>query len=921
MDLGYGASTLHLTGSDNWLTRYDQALEQSGLTPTSRAVITDDAKHIALASLHDSEIDAVAGTRVRTGVVMGAVQSGKTASMFGVAAHALDLGTNVLVVLAGTRTTLWRQTLERVQAQLDVGSERVKRRVLLPALDALGVDQARPSPRDLYRLTAPQVRRALSKRRPIILIVMKQVDHLAHAGKALHEIVYPEAAGLGLPVRLLVVDDEADDSSVSGDLSASTAQTLNQMKQVPRLILDLWEDRQRPGQTAADHLFATYIGYTATPQANFLQDPQNPLAPRDFVASLRTPGEHGALSPRSLTYRDIVGMRGWYTGSDIFYTKLADQLLVVRPEAASECVGEGEDEATDAIDVVELADAIRSYLVAAAIRMLRSPAMIGPMSARDHTFANAVDAAATVASPTSMLIHPSSAKQDHFAVAEAVRGWWNGGGSLQASTGVLHDLQTNLGAWRRWISSYADSAQAIFDRIGRPNGDELSSQPSWKAIAHAIEHEIIPATRIAVVNSDPDADDRPRFSPVPDGEGWQAAPDLSSIFISGNVMARGLTLEGLLTTLFTRETAAPLADTQMQMQRWFGYRGSYIDLCRVFLSERQRELFTAYADADHALRNQVLSAMDESDQLPEIAVLQGDSFQATGKISGLRALPLSPGRRPFIRFLNPPDHDDVNQAAVRDRFLDAAERQDLEIDRRGLLDRRSISLDEAADLFDSLRYVDHGSSPNERSRWLAYAELARIEPHDDRHPLYRAPEVPGATVDFGPSSPYTIAAYLRFWAAALERRVPGLFTDEQPAQRWSLLDLRAKSAHQPRFRIGLRFGSGADVTEGPLAPLQDVTGAPLRSMAREVQDRHLVATWGSRGATETGYSGDDLFDYDLGLGSPNLHPDGSRRAGSDGLILFHLIQREGGRGAIAVGLSMPAGGPDFVHAMTPHVNK
>jgi hypothetical protein len=58
-------------------------------------------------------------------------------------------------------------------------------------------------------------------------------------------------------------------------------------------------------------------------------------------------------------------------------------------------------------------------------------------------------------------------------------------------------------------------------------------------------------------------------------------------------MARGLTLEGMTTALFQRSSANPLADTQMQMQRWFGYRGSYIELCRVFASSDQLSLFRA----------------------------------------------------------------------------------------------------------------------------------------------------------------------------------------------------------------------------------------------------------------------------------------------------------------------------------------
>ena len=39
--------------------------------------------------------------------------------MMGVAALSLDAGVDMVIILAGTRISLWRQTLERVLIQLD----------------------------------------------------------------------------------------------------------------------------------------------------------------------------------------------------------------------------------------------------------------------------------------------------------------------------------------------------------------------------------------------------------------------------------------------------------------------------------------------------------------------------------------------------------------------------------------------------------------------------------------------------------------------------------------------------------------------------------------------------------------------------------------------------------------------------------
>ena len=80
-------------------------------------------------------------SRERRGVVMGAVQSGKTASMLAVIAKSLDAGVDAVVVLGGTRTALWLQTWERLLGQLDTLEEKHRRRVMLPTIDPSGSHQ------------------------------------------------------------------------------------------------------------------------------------------------------------------------------------------------------------------------------------------------------------------------------------------------------------------------------------------------------------------------------------------------------------------------------------------------------------------------------------------------------------------------------------------------------------------------------------------------------------------------------------------------------------------------------------------------------------------------------------------------------------------------------------------------------------
>src|SRR3954463_6136168 len=93
--------------SDGWWSRYSRQLTAHGISPMSLKVIDDDAQFIIDEGVFGAGSPGSGSwppSRERSGVVMGAVQSGKTASMLAVIAKALDAKVDVIVVLAGTRT-------------------------------------------------------------------------------------------------------------------------------------------------------------------------------------------------------------------------------------------------------------------------------------------------------------------------------------------------------------------------------------------------------------------------------------------------------------------------------------------------------------------------------------------------------------------------------------------------------------------------------------------------------------------------------------------------------------------------------------------------------------------------------------------------------------------------------------------------
>lgn len=910
-------------GSDSsWWSHYRAQLAAGGLSDTAVQVVDDDCEYLLTRGVQGAGpagSNAWSPSRVRRGLVMGAVQSGKTASMLGLAAKSLDAGVDAIVVLAGTRTALWKQTYDRLVAQLDHpgmrGSSPGDRRTFLPAPRLMHDVGEVPLSR-LYTLNGPQTRRMLGNGRPLICVAMKNVHHLRALADTLRRQLWPAIESAGRPFHLLVLDDEADDGSI---LDARVEQgldpVLGDLKQIPRSIVDLWETRPHTGESANPHLHATYIGYTATPQANFLQADHNPLAPRDFVVALRTPFDVGTLHPRQTTYLEPEGLGSYYCGGEVFYRRLRDCGLTPEPRAS-------------AVDAAR--DALQAFLVAGAIRLWRDPSRAGFRDGRNQVFASAEEARAGLPRPHSMLVHPSAVIEDHFAAAAVLleaAGLDQEEARARVKTGawglpiesLVASLNNRQHEWLSWVSSYSESADGVASTFSLFEPPRVPTPADWPAIRDLLRDQVIPGTRVAVVNSDDQADDRPSFDVERSAEGWVAPSSLSTIFVSGNVMSRGLTLEGLATTLFLRRSGEPLADTQMQMQRWFGYRGRDLELCRVFVPAAQRALFAAYHEADEALRRHVVHLMAEDPEVaPTPQVLQGRDFLATGKLASLRKVPLCPGAFPFVRLMNDGQQPDPNSAVLADVFGETTSTEvSVQGTLRGRLLDRALTLTETAALLDRLRYDTYRPDPDgwDARRWEGVAAHAEVRSGDPEglYPLYRPPAPDGSQepAEARRDCPYAIAAYLRLWQACLTRHARGLVPTDDPSTPWSMVSLAQRQATAPVFRVGIRYGSADPAVGEPFTRIS----FQVPAMRRDVLDSALTGTWGTRnpGDGPNAYLGDGYFDYHLDPGPPPVATGGAtwRPVGAPGLVLFHVVDRGPDRHpTVAVGVAIPLGGPD-----------
>lgn len=917
---------------NSWWGRY-VAAGLGGLTETARRVVELDSKLIAEEIAHDlTPGGAWPDERVRRGIVVGAVQSGKTASMFGVAANLLDAGIDILIILAGTRVALWRQTFERLLAQLDdttpeTARRRRHERLLVPSPSVLMDGAERSTPTTYMQAAAGKFERALGDGKPAVLVIPKHQAHLLAASRFFEARVPAVIQTTGRSLHMVILDDEADDGSV---LDAT------QDKITPQRIEMLWSSRT-PGSTFHERLYATYVAYTATPQANFLQDSFNPLSPRDFCCALRVPWKDGGQPDLRLgpTYTEPRGLSAYYCGGEMYYRAMpsgpgalafATDFPEPRPDEQPEAFAQRTRESVDAL----LTAGLRSYLVAGALRALgdRSRGRLSVREVRASLTLVEKDMA-RLPSPHCMLVHPSALQRVQAEEARRLQVLAGGltpdasePGSETEAPGCLDvdliraSIEQSPEAWRACLAAFRASYEGL---LGYPGGSSLDdpSETSWEEVQRVLLEEVAPYVRVKIINSDENSDDRPEFHPVATADGGLRAPeDIYTIFVSGSVMSRGITIEGLCTTVFTRPASEPVADTQMQMQRWFGYRGSYIHLCRLYCFADQLDLFRAYHRHDMAMRNEILTAGRTGEVGVYPLLLQGPRALATSKVP-TRRLPLHPGPTPSVLLVESGDPGLARgNADLLADILDSCPSTELVVE--GTTVGRILTvpwglLDVAATL-EGFRFERH--APDGHSE--LYARWSHLEDQLDltaeERPLLRLPAAPATPPAVNVRGcPYSIAAYLRTWKAALQRRrCDGLFPSDQPDVDWALAWPRLS---EPAFYVGVRHGSSGTSGWERLAK----HGVRRMQRARLPGASHLLATlWGSRGIGGP-YLGDQRFDYHLTKFSPPLlHGAGApwRPAGHPGLLLFHVVASETGEpDAVTVGLCLPHGGPDHFAAL------
>lgn len=226
------------------------------------------------------------------GLVLGYVQSGKTASFTAVAAKAADAGYRLIIVLSGIDKGLRRQTNIRLKHELVGYSDNRIGAVRMPPV---GKQWHEFTSGDLDGDFQPGLvnHAALQGSQPVLIVMKKNSAVLRRLLRWIDEA--PPEVRRTLP--FLLIDDEADQASVDTRGSYQVENDpVDADYEPPSVINGLIRDLLLKFERRA------YIAYTATPFANILiphdtTDPRvgNDLYPKDFIVDLPKPdGYFGA---------------------------------------------------------------------------------------------------------------------------------------------------------------------------------------------------------------------------------------------------------------------------------------------------------------------------------------------------------------------------------------------------------------------------------------------------------------------------------------------------------------------------------------------------------------------------------------------------------------------------------------------------
>lgn len=556
----------------NFWNAYKRYLEEEKHWPSQVVQSLDEAG--------DAIVDLAGDPRqeegfLRKGLVIGDVQSGKTATYTAVLNKAVDAGYKVCIVLAGMQEDLRRQTQSRLDAEF-VGyrsSEASCNSAQGYRREKIGVGFKKASSkyyavqntstiRDFNASNAEKNSAYLKDIKvPVLFVVKKQKNILTNLAIWLEKLRDEHTNKIMQP--MLLIDDEADNASINTNSEEDSPTAIN--KGIRR-ILDIFYK-------------AAYIGFTATPFANIFIQPdvedenqsdemeaerfsKADLFPSNFIYALDTPSNYiGAVkifgsesscgdekAPNEYMLEEI-------------NTNETEQIIPYKHKKDLKIYGLPKD----------LKIALYYFLLMNAVRDCRA--------------ATKIEYRPDKKSHRSMMIHVSRFTAVQSRIYNLVNDWLYKVKSEIQNYAALPktDVKDN---------EVLNEMERIYTKMLADN-----VKIDWEKLRRKYLYKAVAGIEMRLQNSAKRTDN----SRVLDYEGYKDG--LRVIAVGGNSFSRGLTLEGLCVTFFYRRSL--MYDTLMQMGRWFGYRPWCADLCRIWLAPDAIGWYRYITNAIEELKDQI----------------------------------------------------------------------------------------------------------------------------------------------------------------------------------------------------------------------------------------------------------------------------------------------------------------------------
>ena len=506
----------------------------------------------------------------RRGMVVGHVQSGKTANFTGVICKATDAGYKLIVVLTGMHNSLRSQTQFRLDEEL-LGYDTDKNRTFDEGNARIGVGK-------LYGAKFPRIHSITSSSDdgdfnatvakqagvmlggdPVLLVVKKNVSVLKNLNAWATSILANDQGKIsGVP--LLVIDDECDQASINfkaSDLDDPDHDLAAINRQI-RKLLNTFDQ-------------SAYVGYTATPFASVFIHPDaehgtvgEDLFPRSFIINLAPPSNYVGPS-------EVFGLE---RDEEAGIEERPEQPVIRRVTDHSAFIPDKHKKDLHLAGLPpSLRKSMKAFILSCAAREMRG------QGSTHH----------------SMLVHVSRFTDVQRQVAEQ----------------VTEELAKVQRAIRFAATDPKDPTwmelRALWEEDFAPTTAKMN--PDFAGVTwDQLKPHVAPASQKIVVKT--------INGTVKDILDYRRNREagLSVIAVGGDKLSRGLTLEGLTVSYYLRATK--MYDTLLQMGRWFGYRDGFADLCRIYTTPDLVSWYRWIVMANEELRRD-FDHMAEVDATPD----------------------------------------------------------------------------------------------------------------------------------------------------------------------------------------------------------------------------------------------------------------------------------------------------------------